>query len=100
LDQAQHRTSGSPYLAAIAERIIRLRSVRGLTQTELARSAGVSRKTISRLERSRTMPTLDRLHQIAGALRVSLAELAVEPGDSKWDDQSSPPGDAESKERM
>jgi ribosome-binding protein aMBF1 (putative translation factor) len=89
LTAAQRREDARPQLAAIAHRIARLRSLRGLSQAALARRAGLSRNTIHQLEHARTMTTLDRLWQIAGALEVRLGALVAEPGDSRWDGPAS-----------
>lgn len=55
-----------------------LRSARfaaGLTQEELAREVGASRMTISRLERSRSLPSLSLAIALARRLQVCVEEL-------------------------
>lgn len=51
-----------------------------LTQTELARKAGVSQATVSAVERGRRRPSLPLTEQILGALGLQL-RLATEPAD-------------------
>ena len=53
------------------------RARRGLSQTDLATAAGVSRQTISNLERRRTRPMLLVREAIADALDVP-AEYVLE----------------------
>src|SRR5262245_34467181 len=58
------------------ERLRRLRQQAGLTQEELARAAGVSIAALRHWERDRRRLPLDSARDLAGALGVSLAELA------------------------
>ncbi|MBK5239492.1 MAG: helix-turn-helix transcriptional regulator [Actinomycetales bacterium] len=51
------------------------RKARGLTQHQLAESAGIDRKTINRIENTRYSPTLTNVFAIAGALEVPVNEL-------------------------
>lgn len=53
----------------------RYRNKSGLSQQELADSIGVSKGFISALEGGRSVPSLDRLVQIADALQVRPGEL-------------------------
>ena len=53
----------------------RYRDLAGLSQQELADSIGVSKGFISALEGGRSIPSLDRLLQIAEALQVRPGEL-------------------------
>ena len=48
----------------------RYRDLAGLSQQELADSIGVSKGFISALEGGRSVPSIDRLLQIAEALRI------------------------------
>lgn len=50
---------------------------RGISQEELATRCGVSRKTISAIERDTRQPSLDVLRAIARALSVTPAELGA-----------------------
>lgn len=45
----------------------------GMTQKELARSACLTQSVIARLESKRTIPQLDTLSKVAGALGCRLA---------------------------
>ena len=53
-----------------------IRAERGLTQTELAEKAGLSRNVIWRIERSHGAIRLATLGRLAMALEVDLADLA------------------------
>ena len=50
----------------------------GLSQTALANAAGVTRQTISEIERAATNPTIDVLDKIVSALGISIARLFVQ----------------------
>jgi transcriptional regulator with XRE-family HTH domain len=56
--------------------IRRLREERGITQEDLAHDAGVTTGTLSKLERGESNPGWSTVERIAGALDVSLVELA------------------------
>lgn len=62
-------------LEEFGSRIRGFRKSRGLTQEQLAREAGVDRKTINRIENSRYSPTLANVYSIADALKVEIREL-------------------------
>jgi transcriptional regulator with XRE-family HTH domain len=53
-----------------------LRERRGATQEGLAYEAGITTGTLSQLERGISNPSWGTLRAIAGALRVSMVELA------------------------
>lgn len=59
----------------IATNLKRLRSVKGLTQEELAERAGLSRAGYRNLETGKTMPRSSTLEALAEALEVALREL-------------------------
>jgi transcriptional regulator with XRE-family HTH domain len=59
----------------VATRIRTLRIERDLTQDVLAKTAGISREYLTRLESARQNPTLRVLERIANALRVPLTTL-------------------------
>lgn len=63
----------------LAENVRQLRSARGLTQAQLARSAGVPRATWANLESGGANPTLHVLRSVAEALAVSIEELLRPP---------------------
>jgi transcriptional regulator with XRE-family HTH domain len=52
-----------------------LRTERDLTQIVLAKTAGISREYLGRLEAARQNPTLGVLDRIANALKVPLTAL-------------------------
>ena len=87
-DFARHYCDASyrPTVEAIAmrgrhtlgQRIRRLRKSAGLSQDALARSAGIGRVTLVRLEKGEQTPRYKTLGAIAKALRVDVSELLVE----------------------
>lgn len=62
-------------MKTLAERLIKARTDRGLTQTELAKRAGVSQSTIGNLE-SNTRKSAKKIAAIADALGVSALWLS------------------------
>ncbi|HEV7176060.1 MAG TPA: XRE family transcriptional regulator [Solirubrobacteraceae bacterium] len=62
----------------LAANLRRLRIARHLSLSELARATGISKATLSSIENGRANPTVDTLAGLAGALRVSIAELLEE----------------------
>lgn len=63
----------------LANNIRQLREARGLTQSQLAKQAGVPRPTWANLESGAANPTLAVLIKVANALSVSLEELIGPP---------------------
>ena len=62
-----------------------LRTRRGLTQEQLAVTAGLSRTFLTRLELGQSDPSLSTLVRLAKALRVSVTELLGESmSASQW----------------
>ncbi|HAR41163.1 MAG TPA: hypothetical protein DCS07_00775 [Bdellovibrionales bacterium] len=59
----------------LGERIKFLRTVRGLSQLHLAKSAKVSQPTIAQIESGKKDPSVQTLQQIAAALDVEIAAL-------------------------
>jgi transcriptional regulator with XRE-family HTH domain len=59
----------------VAERIKKIRKVKGLTQDQLAERAGLNRTHLYRLESGRQSMTLRTLKTIADALGVRVREL-------------------------
>ncbi|MBC8058481.1 MAG: helix-turn-helix transcriptional regulator, partial [Rhizobiales bacterium] len=57
----------------IAQRVAALRAVRGLSLDALAGRSGVSRSTLSLIERGETSATAVVLEKVAGGLGVALA---------------------------
>src|SRR5918997_3623074 len=71
-------TADAPDLTVAIRFGARVRAARqrqGLTLEALATAAGISRATLSNLERGEHSPSLTAATNVAGALRVSLAEL-------------------------
>jgi transcriptional regulator with XRE-family HTH domain len=58
-----------------AMRLKQLRAKRKMSQADLAKSSGVSREYIARLELGRQDPTLGTLEKLAKALKVKAAKL-------------------------
>jgi transcriptional regulator with XRE-family HTH domain len=73
--------SDEAVLAALGERLARLRLDRGLTQAQLAEEAGVAKRTVERMEAGNSvqMVTLVRLCRVLG-LMDGLDRLVPEPG--------------------
>ncbi len=63
----------------LADNISSLRESRGLTQAQIAKTAGIPRPTWANLESGSANPTLQVLLKIAEALQVSLEELLAPP---------------------
>ncbi|MEZ4563963.1 MAG: XRE family transcriptional regulator [Thermomicrobiales bacterium] len=64
--------------ARFGARVREARSQQGLTLEELASAAGISRATLSNLERGEHSPSLNAATDVARALGVSLAQLLGE----------------------
>jgi transcriptional regulator with XRE-family HTH domain len=64
---------------ALGSRLRQLRAARNLSQETLARRAGINRSFYSRIENGAQSPTVDKLHDIAAALHVHIAELFRDP---------------------
>ncbi len=65
-------------LVAVGRRISRLRKERGITLSELAKIAGISKSTLSAIESGDANPTISTLWAIADALNVPFGELLPE----------------------
>jgi transcriptional regulator with XRE-family HTH domain len=65
--------------ARLASNVAQLREVRGLTQEQMARLAGVPRATWAHLESGNANPTLAVLNRAASALQVTIEELIRRP---------------------
>lgn len=61
--------------AALAARLIHLRQARGWSLEELADRSGISRASLSRIERGETSPTAHVLGQLAAVYRIPMAAL-------------------------
>lgn len=72
-------------LELVGPRLRRVREQRGITLTEVARTTGISKSTLSRLENGQRRPSLELLLPLAQAYRVPLDDLvgAPEVGDPR-----------------
>jgi transcriptional regulator with XRE-family HTH domain len=61
---------------ALARTIRRLREKAETTQEDLAHEAGITTGTLSKIERADSNPSWTTVERIAGALEISLMELA------------------------
>ena len=64
-------------MATYSERLVELRTEKGLTQSELGEMLGVSDAAISKWENGEAMPRLAKLQQLADVFDVSVNELAT-----------------------
>ncbi|MBX2856645.1 MAG: XRE family transcriptional regulator [Rhodobacteraceae bacterium] len=62
---------------ALAERLTVLRQESGLTLEEVAAVSGVSRATLSRIERGQTSPTAHVLGRLCACYRVTMSEMLI-----------------------
>lgn len=59
----------------VGNRIIELRTKKGLNQSDLARACGKDRQAIEKIENGKVNPTVFSLYEISKALAVPLEEL-------------------------
>jgi XRE family transcriptional regulator, regulator of sulfur utilization len=64
----------------VGRRLRGLREARGISLSELARTAGVGKATLSGLEHGTRNPTLETMYAIAAALSVPMSTLTLDPG--------------------
>lgn len=84
---SERQTSRSPALEALRVNVIVSRARARLSQEALADRAGVSRPTISRIERGAIDDVgVDVVQRLAGALGTTVAELFVFPNRDEEDD--------------
>jgi transcriptional regulator with XRE-family HTH domain len=72
----------------LVDRIATLRKQKGLSQTDLAKAAGVSREIIGRYERGEAMPSIEVAKKIADTFGVSLDYLVGEGINASFDKKS------------
>ena len=65
----------SPEVARIGERLRKLRKLRGMTQSELARQIGIQQSDLSRMEKGTYRVSLDNLFKILGVFGMDVAEF-------------------------
>ena len=75
------RRPASSTAAAVGAQIRRRREQRGMTGSELARRAGLSKATLSQLEAGKGNPTIETLDALAVALRIPLTDLLTRDTD-------------------
>jgi transcriptional regulator with XRE-family HTH domain len=63
---------------ALAAALIHLRLAKGLTQEQLADLLGTKQESIARLERGKSLPTLNTVRKVANALDAEL-EITLRP---------------------
>ena len=71
----------------LAENIQRLRKAAGWTQEQLAQKCAVSRQAVSKWEAGQSVPSLDKLRQLANSFGISVDELVQddpEPNRLHW----------------
>ncbi len=59
-------------LGLLGIQIVTHRAAAGLSQEELAKKAGVSKKTVKRVERGETEPSFDTLYRLSRALERTI----------------------------
>ena len=59
----------------IGDNLKRLRTLRALTQVELAEKAGITQSTVVLIERNNSEPHMSTIRKLAEALRADPAEL-------------------------
>jgi len=64
----------------ISRNIKRLRSLKGLTQKEVAMNVTIPQGQYSRIESGKVIPTIPTLQKLAALFEVSLSELMKEKG--------------------
>jgi transcriptional regulator with XRE-family HTH domain len=73
-----HDRNASGVQELLAANLRRLRIARHLSLSELARTTGISKATLSGIENGRGNPTIDTLADVASALRIAVPELLGE----------------------
>jgi putative transcriptional regulator len=63
------------FLKKLGDNVVRLRSAKNWSQSDLAHAAEMDRQNIYRLEHGKINPSIFYLKQIADALEVTLSEL-------------------------
>ena len=64
-------------LVKIGERIVELRTEKGMTQQELAAELDYEKSNMSRLESGRVNPRIATLYKVAKVLNVTLSDLLM-----------------------
>jgi len=64
-----------PEVERIGERLRKLRKLRGMTQSELARQIGIQQSDLSRMEKGTYRVSLDNLFKILGVFGMDVAQF-------------------------
>jgi len=64
-----------PEVARIGERLRKLRKLRGMTQSELARQIGIQQSDLSRMEKGTYRVSLDNLFKILGVFGMDVGQF-------------------------
>lgn len=65
----------------VGERLQAIRKLKGLSQRELAKRAGVTNSTISMIEKNSVSPSISSLRKVLSGIPMSMVEFfSVEPG--------------------
>jgi len=62
----------------LAEKILELRTLKGISQGELAEKLGVSRQSVSKWETGQSVPELEKIIRLADLFRITVDELVRE----------------------
>ncbi len=65
----------APEVARIGERLRKLRKLRGMTQSELARQIGIQQSDLSRMEKGTYRVSLDNLFKILAVFGMDVAQF-------------------------
>jgi transcriptional regulator with XRE-family HTH domain len=76
--ETDHDSASDPLSGRLASRLEALRRERGLTLEELATATGISRATLSRIERAETSPSAAQLGRLATALGRAMSRLLAD----------------------
>lgn len=68
-------SGGGTFTSGVAQQIRLFREQQNISQQSLAEAAGLSRNTLSLIERGKSSPTLDTLQKLADALQVDISAL-------------------------
>jgi len=76
--------------SSFGERLYRARKARGLSQTELGKRVGLSKRMVSRYEGTYPGPPLEKLEEFAKALNVTVSYLLGESVQKKMEEDIKP----------
>ncbi len=73
----------------VGERLQSIRKLKGLSQRELAKRAGVTNSTISMIEKNSVSPSISSLRKVLGGIPMSMVEFFSEEISRKYRRRSS-----------